>query len=190
MASYQAITTDCQGISNLLEANAFDSSLVFDVFTTDDFDKHMTQGVSLYLYRVIPDPTMRTPLGRRVNGRRQFVQLPLNLHFILTAWAGDASLQNLIIGWAMRVMADNPIMPHGILDATMSDVFRPDEIVEVSPSDMSTEDLMRIWENITTTSYQLSVPYIARIIRIESEQLEDIGKPVQTRIMEYRDDVN
>lgn len=189
MASYRAITTVCQGIRNLLEANAFDSALVFEVYTTNDFEQHMNQGVSLYLYRLIPNTTVRTPPGRQVKGNRQFVQLPVNLHFMLTAWAEDASLQNLIMGWAMRILADNPIVPHGILEAAMAGVFRKNEIVEIIPSDISTEDLMRIWENIAATSYQLSVPYTARIIRLESEQIEIIGAPVQTREIEYSDDV-
>ena len=189
MATYRAITTVCQAIRDLLEANAFDSALVFEVFTASDFDNRLPQGVSLYLYRVIPNGTVRTPAGRHVNGKRQFVQLPVNLHFMLTAWANDASLQNLILGWAMRTLADNPIMPHGILEAAMAGVFRPNETVEIIPSDMSTEDLMRIWENIATTSYELSVPYTARIIRLESEKFDDIGAPVQTRTVDYIDDV-
>ena len=189
MASYRAITAVCQSVSNLLEAHAFDSSLVFDVYTASNFDQHMSEGVSLFLYRVIPNSTVRTPAGRLVDGSRQRVQLPLNLHLMLTAWAEDASLQNLIIGWAMRVLADNPIMPHGILEATMAGVFRPSEIVEIAPADMSTEDLMRIWENIPNTSYQLSVPYTARIIRLESEQIEELGEPVQLRTLAVQSDV-
>jgi hypothetical protein len=179
--------TVCQSISNLLEASAFDNAHVFDVYTTNDFEHHMNQGVSLFLYRVVTNSTMRTPPGRRTNGHRQLVQLPVNLHFMLTAWAEDASMQNLILGWAMRIIADNPIIPHGILEATMGGVFQPNEIVEIVPSDMSTEDLLRLWENFPTVSYQLSVPYLARIVRLESEQLEAVSEPVQTRTTDYSD---
>ncbi|MCA9932359.1 MAG: DUF4255 domain-containing protein [Anaerolineales bacterium] len=189
MATYQAATAVCQAIIDLLTANTFDSGLEFDVYTTSKFKDPMGEGVSLFLYRILPNTILRTPPGRLVNGQRQRIQLPVDLHFMLTAWGKDASMQTQIMAWVMRVMADYPILPFGLLEATTTvPVFHPNEIVEISPADVSTEELLQLWENLTPNNYHLSVPYVARNIRLESELLEEVGKPVQTRTFDYTDE--
>ena len=72
----------------------------------------MEQGVSLFLYRVYHNGGARSPAGRTLpDGRRQRTRLPVDLHFLATAWARKASLQHEIAGWMMRVLEDNPVLP-------------------------------------------------------------------------------
>jgi hypothetical protein len=69
-----------------------------------DFSPPMAVGVSLFLYRIYPNGTHRNPRGRPGPQGEQFRnQLPLDLHFILTAPAHDASLQHLIAGEVTRM---------------------------------------------------------------------------------------
>ena len=107
--------------------------------------------------------------------------IPLDLHFLLTAWAKDASLQHTIAGWMMRVLEDTPVLPTGLLNRRYAGVFHPDETVEVGLTDLTTEELFRIWEVIANNIYQISVPYIARIVKIESQYTQSSGRPVQER---------
>lgn len=152
------------------------------VLTGDKFKADMTTGLSLFLYRIFPNSSHRTPSGGRgPDGHLKRTKLPVDLHYILTAWAEEASLQHLLIAWAMRALEDTPILPPALLNANHQNVFNPEENVELLLSELSTEDMFRIWETITDSNYQISVPYVARMIFIESNQDAIVAEPVQQR---------
>jgi hypothetical protein len=46
--------------------------------------------------------------------------------------------------------------------------------------------LFRIWEVIVSNAYQISVPYVARNVRIESIQRLGQGEPVKERVWDYQ----
>lgn len=189
MADTRAIMAVGEAIVTLLRTAYrpadFTSDLEFRTVTSRDFStSQIAAGVSLFLYRIIPNGVQRTPPGRiDPQGRRQ-TQLPLDLHFLMTLWGAEASLQHAIAGWAMRQLEDTPLIASGLLNAAAPGSFRSEEAVEVSLAELSNEDLLRIWEVLGTgTTYQLSVPYIARVVRIESLQRLPAqgGLPVQER---------
>lgn len=190
MASYRAIAAISDAVIHLLESQYdptdFDGNqLEFKVYLARDFDQPMDAGVSFFLYRIYANTTHRTPAGRiGPNGERYRTQLPLDLHFLLTAWAKDASLQHTIAGWMMRIMEDTPSLPPGLLNRKVADVFHPDETVEISLTQLTTEELFRIWEVIVNNTYQTSVPYVARNVKIESQQLLSYGQAIQERTFE------
>jgi hypothetical protein len=191
MANFRAITAVCESVVYMLRSNYdpddFNNELEFLVYSAGDFAEPMEAGVSLFLYRILPDGTHRIPNGRiGPDGRRHPTRLPVNLHFLLTTWGKSASLQHTIAGWMMRILEDNPIFPVGLLNTVLPDVFQHDETVEISLTDLSNEDLLRVWEMLPQSTYRLSIPYIARSIRIESTQLLSKGEPVQERTFDYR----
>ena len=192
MASFQAIPAVCEAVLALLQANYspedFNSELEFKAYQATDFSQEsITAGVSLFLYRIFPDGTRRSPTGRiGPNGHRYRPKLPVDLHFLLTAWGRHASLQYAIASWMMRTLEDTPILPVGLLNSVASDVFDPDETIELVLAELSNEDMFRIWDTLTEKVYQLSVPYIARNVRIESTRVQTLGEPVQERTFEYR----
>lgn len=191
MADHRAFAAVSEAVLALLRSNYqpedFNNELDFRVFLARDFGSSPLQsGVSLFLYRVLPNGTYRSPAGRLdENGRRFRHQLAVDMYFILTAWGGSASLQHTVAGWMMRIMEDTPVLPAGLLNSVIPDVFQPDESVEVMLADLSTEDLLHVWETLVQNTYQLSVPYVARNIRIESRLLQGAGEPVQQRTFEY-----
>lgn len=191
MASHVAIASTCEAIVRLLRSNFDpadfnDATLDFQVYVADNFLQPMDQGVSVLLYRVYHNGTHRTPPGRIVDGQRQRTKLPVDLHFLLTAWARTASRQHEIAGWMMRVMEDNPILPAALLNAYQPDVFHEEEGVEVGLAELTTEDLFHIWEVMIQHVYQLSVPYMARRIEIESIQLRSVYGLVRERVNDTR----
>jgi hypothetical protein len=190
MATHRGIEGTCQAIVEVLrdnyDPNAFNRDLDFQVLTTGGFTGGLTAGVSVFLYRIMINDAHRTPPGRRTDtGELTETQLPLDLHLILTAWAAEGSLQQSIVGWMMRTLEDNRVLPSGLLNRLSPDVFRDDEAVEVLPGDMVTEDLLHLWELLGTGTYQLSVPYIARNVRIESHRELVSGALVQERVTHY-----
>jgi len=192
MANYRAIATVCDAIVDLFRDNYRredfnDNDLEFAVYQARDFSQQpMAAGVSLFLYRIVPNASHRNPAGRMgADGRRQRPQLPLDLHFILTVWGGDASLQHTIAGWMMRVMHDAAILPVGHLNRRYGAIFHQAETVEITLHELPNEDLLRLWEALAQNSYHLSVPYIARMVMIESTQFLGQGEPVQERVFDY-----
>lgn len=194
MADYRAIAAVGKAVVSLLRTSyrpteidtelEMNQELEFEVYAPGDFTTPMAAGLSLFLYRVFPSGVMRTPPGRiRTDGSRQRTQLPLELHFLLTVWAGKPSLQHALAGWAMRTLEDTPVLSTTVLNSVAPGGFRADETVTFGLAELRTEDLLRIWDVLGVSSYQLSVPYYARIVSLESTQpVADPEVPlVQTR---------
>lgn len=164
-----------------------DAVLSFEVYRTSNFESPMTTGVSLFLYDVRINDTQRTFPGRFNNdGSRQRRQLPLDLHFILTPWADEASMEHEILGWMMRTIEDNPVLPAAALNTPTSSVFHESEHVELLAGVLATEDTFRIWD-VLSADFRLSVPYVARVVRIDSVLQEPAGEAVLTRELDFGD---
>ena len=192
MATYRAISAVSDAIVHLLESQYspenFDGNLLqFKVYLTRDFINPMDAGVSVFLYRIYPNSSHRTPEGRiGPDGRRQRPMLCLDLHFLITAWAKDASLQHAIAAWMMRILEDTPSLPSGLLNHRFANTFKSDENVQLVLAELTTEELFRIWEVIVNNAYQISIPYAARPIRIESVETFSQGEPVQDRVWDHQ----
>jgi hypothetical protein len=195
MANFQAIMTVCEAVRKLLESNYRredfnNTDLEFRVNISKDFSQKIETGVSLFLYRVFFNGSHRTPAGRYgTDGQRYNSQLPVDLHFILTAWGNTASMQQIILGWMMRTMEDNPIIPSTFLQNIAPGVFHDGETVEISLAELTTEDLLRLWEVVAQNEYQISVPYVARNVRIESTHLLVSGQAIQERAFDFKPDI-
>ena len=173
MADFRAIRGVTEAVVHLLRTSYdsadFDNELEFRVYTARDFSNPISNGVSLFLYRVYGFGTQRMPPGRLApNGERMQTELPLELHFLLTFWGREASLQHTIAGWAMRMLEDAPVIPSGVLNTVASGIFHDDESIQICLAELRTEDLFRIWDVLDVDIYQLSVPYLARVVSIES----------------------
>ena len=87
----------------------------------------------------------------------------------------------------MRTLEDTPILPPAVLNSVAADTFREDELIQICLADLRTEDLFRIWDVLDLDIYQLSVPYLARVVSIESLQRQPVaGGPVQDRTLDAR----
>jgi len=195
MATTSAISATSESVIRLLRSaydpTAFNNAqLDFQVYVANDFLTPMEEGVSLLLYRIYHDGSPRTPPGRLLpDGQRERSKLPLELHFMLTAWAKQATLQHEIAGWMMRTMEDNPIYYPSLLNSYKPGVFYPDETVSVSLAQLSVEDMFSIWDVLIRHVYQLSVPYVARVVELESTLSLTQGVPIQQRNFNFRDPV-
>ena len=58
------------------------------------------------------------------------------------------------------------------------------EVIQVIPAELSTEDVMRIWDALDP-SYRLSVSYIARLVRLDPDA-QRLGRPVVTTQLRLR----
>lgn len=156
----------------------------FELYQLTDFNVNpMEEGISLYLYRVAVNGTRRNippVLGR--DGRRHRPPIPVDLHYVATAWARSAVKQERLLGWMIRMFEDVPILPTGLLNnyGPEPEIFDPGETVEVILESLTLQDWNNLW-SATKTTPPLSVGYVARMIGISSPLPLTEAAEVQTR---------
>jgi hypothetical protein len=133
--------------------------------------------LTLFLYRVDYNKTMRSAwsaLGHR-DGESH---LPVDLHFLLTAWADNADHEYRIVGRAMQCIENFPILSGPALDPLTD--WATHEAIQICLEDLSTEDVMRTYDSLPV-DYKLSVPYVARIVVIDGHERQ-ADQPVTTAV--------
>jgi Pvc16 N-terminal domain len=193
VARYPAIAATSEAILGLLESAAPGTEFAgtrFEHYGSKELNDPMSDGVSLWLYRVTIN-TVRRSLPPRIapDGTRYLPSLPLDLHYMLVAW-GSALMQQRLLGWCARVIQDTPIIPVGLLNhyGPERDVFGPDEAVDVVWESLSQQDLYDIWD-VAKAHAQPAIPYVARMIEIESTVPLHEYALVQTRELDYAAEV-
>jgi len=132
--------------------------------------------VSLFLYRVTVNNHLRNT--RPHSARSEAPPLPLNLHYLLSAWSDSAEAEQVLLAWAMRHLHEHPILDVSSLNPDGQ--WAPDEVIHVVPEELSNEDLLRLWETLAPT-YRLSYSYVARVVLLESTQIRSGARVVATR---------
>lgn len=194
MATIKAIAAVCEAICHILRSAAAEDAAelgsinpVFKVFDSGHFtDKKegIKTGVSVFVYRVMPSLTHRTPPGRVLpDGRRKRSSLPIDVHILLTAWAEAPATQYMLVAWMMRTLEDYPTLPATLLNFETPGTFRSDESVTLAISEMPADEMLQLWDilNGDTSTYQITVPYVLRAVNIESRRETPAGAPVQIR---------
>jgi hypothetical protein len=188
MATYGGIAATSNAIIGMLETAAVAepefATAGFSLFTSADLQKPPGERLacSLYLYHVAVNGERRNqPARLDAFGIRHKPRIPLDLHYLLTAWAKDATIQQRLLGWAVRIVQDTPTLPAAVLNHySPAEVFRPGETVEVIWENLSQQELYDIWES-ARPNQQPSASYVARIVEIESAEVVDEYPLVQTR---------
>lgn len=141
--------------------------------TLDDLTR-----ITLFLYRVTVNEHTRQLRPGPMSPEQQ-APLGLDLHFMLSAWAGNAQDEHLTLAWAMRQLYLHPILDASSLSPEAG--WSSEEIVQIVPSELSNEDMMRIWDALDP-AYRLSVSYVARLVRIDPDTLLEARPVVATRL--------
>lgn len=195
MATFQAIYAACTAICTVLEQSRSPDLFGPDVqnvncrvFNTDNFNENIPVDgeVALFLYRVEVNAVQRArPPRPRYDGIKERHYLPLDLHFLLIPRARTSERQQLILGWMMRVLEDNASIPANILNAGREGTFSPEEHIEVTPETLPTDEILRLWDQLPG-DFNISVPYGARVLQIESPLTHTEGAPVLQRDLDFR----
>jgi hypothetical protein len=122
--------------------------------------------VNLFLYKVAENPFLKNRDWQPQSGHPETLVPPplsLNLSYLLTAYSrndpstGNATAQEML-GEAMRVLHDNPVMPGEFLAPGLRDAVEELRIVNVP---LQLEEVTRVWGNFspyrTSACYEVSV---------------------------------
>ncbi len=133
--------------------------------------------ITLYLYRVTVNEHCRQQRPGAMSLEQQ-APLGLDLHYLLSAWAGNARDEQLPLAWAMRQLYQYPILDASSLSPEAG--WGGDEVIQIIPSELPAEDMMRIWDALEP-AYRVSASYIVRLVRIDPDTLLDSRPVVATR---------
>ncbi len=133
--------------------------------------------LTLYLFRITMNEHARN-VRRPVGSPIEDVPLAVDLHYLLTAWADSAEAEQTTLAWAMRELHLHPVLDASAL--TKDAGWDPGDVIQIVPSELSTEDIMRIWDALEP-SYRLSVSYTARVVRVDRDRGPDERPVVATR---------
>lgn len=120
--------------------------------------------LTLFLYRITQSSELRspaTPGGRNVASP----PLALELHYLLTAWADDARMEQTVLTWAMRAIEMHPVLDSSSLTAEAK--WAAADTVQIVPAELSLDDMSRIWDSLSP-KYRLSVAYVARVAHVDT----------------------
>jgi len=158
--------------------------------------------LNLYLYNVSYNAAWRnTELPTR-DGRGNSVTqplLPLDLHYLLTAYGASDLHSEILLGYAMQVLHETPVLTRAALRRTLTagavdaqilppafnalrsaDLADQFELVKLAPSSMGTDELSKIWTAFQS-HYRTSTTYDASVVLIESRRPARSTLPVLTR---------
>ncbi|MEI6591753.1 MAG: DUF4255 domain-containing protein [Holophagaceae bacterium] len=140
-----------------------------------------TETLGIYLHRLAVDPFGRNrylpvPEGRHLPSP----ELPLNLHILLVGWSTSSEAEITYLSAAMQILGGALVLDASHL--SLSDpTWGDSDSVQVIPDDMSTEDLMRLWDSMPG-DYYLSSPYIIKTVRLSPDQEPPEGPLVKTQV--------
>ncbi len=148
----------------------------FELVSSSQLAEGLEEGtrITFYLYRITVNEHSRQT--RRSNtSSDSFVPLGLDLHYLLTAWSGNALDEQVALAWAIRQLHQYPVLDASSLSPEAG--WSGEEVVQIIPAELTTEDIMRIWDALHP-SYRLSVSYVARLVRLDPDSEAEGSRPV------------
>jgi hypothetical protein len=155
----------------------FSLTSIGGVRTADVPSSDTSVRVLIFLYRASMNQHLRN-VGRSVNPGMRPVPLSVDLHYLVSFWAKSGENEQLVLAWTMRQLHDVPVLDSSILSREAA--WTSEDLIQLIPEEIGTEELMRIWDTLEP-NYRLSLSYIARVVRIDPDQIRDEHPVVATR---------
>ena len=160
--------------------------------------------LNLFLYQVTPNPGWRNAGLPSRNGAGERITNPplaLDLHYLLTAYARDDFHAEVLLGYAMQILHEHPVLDRASIRSTLdpnpdfpsgvvlpplfgalaaSDLADQVEAIKITPAAMGGEELSKLWTAIQS-HYRPSVGYHVSVVLIEAKQSSMNALPVLSR---------
>jgi hypothetical protein len=178
MAGFQSISATSNTIARVVNAcftarqPVSGKSATAVVIRSEDFDSTTRAAtvtlpaLAIFLYRIEINKNGRPPWSAAAHedGR---AHLPLDLHYLITAWGNNAEEEQLVLGRAMQCLEEHTTLQGPLLDPSAG--WAAAEVVQLLPVDVSTDTVARAFASFET-DYRLSVSYLARVVRIDGRE--------------------
>jgi hypothetical protein len=142
--------------------------------------------INLFLYQGIINASWRNQdIPQQIKpGETGFPPLPLNLHYLVTAYgqSNNDQIGHILLGIAARALHDQTILSRTGIESALaaSQLQNQVERVKITPHSLSSEEMSKLWM-IFQTPYRLSLAYEVSVVLIESTRPTRTPSPVLTR---------
>jgi len=130
-----------------------------------------TPHLNLFLFNVCPNVQRLSPSRPAPDGSRAKPPLPLDLYYLMTAYGGKEYEAEILLGYAMRILEDTPVLaPDLILRASShlsSGLEKQVSPVELTLHTLSIAELTGLWSAFNA-NYRPSVAYCASGLLLDS----------------------
>jgi hypothetical protein len=160
--------------------------------------------LNLFLYHVTPNASLRNiDLPAYNNGGERMTNPPLalDLHYLLTAFGSDNFHAEILLGYAMQVLHETPILTRQAIRTVLgknsgqstipsdlqetlalSDLADQVEQIRISQQSLNIDETSKLWTALTA-HYRLSAFYSATAVLIESKRPIKPSLPVRERMV-------
>ncbi len=134
--------------------------------TTENFRRVDLPALTIYLFRIDLNRVMR-PAWSAAGYEDGRGHLPLDLHFLLTAWAADAEDEYRILGRAMECLEASPILTGPLLNSLNASIWTASDSIQLLVDEVPSESILRLFD-LLPVKHKLSVTYLARVLRLDT----------------------
>lgn len=131
--------------------------------------------VSVYCYRVSVDRETR-PGWSAVASVDGIPRLPLRMHVLIAAWDTVVESELEWLGLTAQVLESEGILTGPLLHP--SGGWDAGDAIQIVADDLALDSMSEAFQALTT-DYRLSLPYVARVIRIDGRR-QPVGEEVAT----------
>jgi Pvc16 N-terminal domain len=185
------------GPSTILGATPGITATYPDLITTGPNEQPQ---VNLFMYYVNVNPALRNldlPSSNGQGGRISNPPLPLNLHFLVSAYGHTQFDPEILLAWAMKVFHNTPVVSPATIRSALADLGATNpsaeaqliagstlaeqlELVRITPETLTTEEIYRLWAAFET-SYRPSTALQVSVVVVQDTQPYTSHQAVQTR---------
>jgi hypothetical protein len=154
--------------------------------------------VNLFLHQVTPNAAWRNidlpSLAADGATRLRNPPLALDLHYLLTAYASDDTEAEALLGYAILMLHENPILPRALItsilgslsSSTYNDGLKAAgldaqiEMIKLAPATLGREEMAWLWTALKA-DYRPTFPFQASVVLMRNDNPASFSLPVLTR---------
>jgi hypothetical protein len=139
--------------------------------------------LSLFLYQISENPFLKNQEFRQLTpDKSQYFSLPLDLFYLLTPYAKDREVEQIIIAKLLRLFHDNAVLSGTALGDNL--LQSGNNELRIVMNSLSLDQLNQLWGIFAEKSYRLSLSYIVTPLLIPSSREID-SQRVTTKQLDY-----
>lgn len=201
MSNYLAIATVTTIIKNILTTavRSFKTdAIVTSVKPTAEGKGLPTLGVNLFLYQISPNSTTKNaiPRTRNINGvlvKQNYTGI--DLYYLITVYGNEETLEpEKLMGVVVSTLVDHIMVTKDTIEATLATTSDEDladcdlgeqvDKIQLTPLDITTDELSKIWSTLVQAPYTLCRAYQCSIVTIDGAIPGQIPWRVRERIIQ------
>ncbi|HEY2012480.1 MAG TPA: DUF4255 domain-containing protein [Bryobacteraceae bacterium] len=155
--------------------------------------------VNLFLHQVTPNAAWRNVGLPSLSGdgatRLHNQPLALDLHYLLTAYASEDTQAEALLGYALLMLHENPMLPRSVITTALNTVPAANplskflktsglaeqiEMIKITPATLGKEEMAWLWTALKA-DYRPTFPFQISVVLLQPQFPASFALPVLTR---------